>query len=270
VPLELQQVPADLELTSDVPTTVDVRVRGPSGTLGRMSPADVVAVLDLRGAREGQRLFPLPAEQMRAPFGVEVVQVMPSAIAIAFERSATRQVPVVPAVEGHPAPGFVVGPKTADPARVDVVGPASVVKEVTEVLTEPVSVSGARDQVTQSVALGVLDPSLRLKNARLATVTVKIVPAPLERTARNRPVHLRGLAPTLEAQATPAVVDVGLRAARDAMSRVQSDDIVAYVDVSGLGAGVYTLTVHADSPPDVGVTLIDPTSVQVRIASARN
>jgi YbbR domain-containing protein len=270
VPLELQQMPGALELVGDVPATVDVRVRGPSGTLSRMSAVDVVAELDLRGAREGRRLFPLPPEQIRVPFGVDVAQVTPSAIAMTFERSAMRQVAVVPAVDGRPAPGFVVGAKAADPPRVDVVGPESIVKDVTEVLTEPVSVAGAREEVTRNVAIGLVDPSLRLKNARTAAVTVKIVPAPLERVARNRPIHLRGLMSTLDARATPPVVDVGLRAAREPMSRVDPDDIVAYIDVTGLGAGTYTLAVHADSPPDVGITHIDPASVQVRIAGARN
>ena len=36
VPLELQQVPAGLELLGELPTTVDVRVRGASGTLSRV------------------------------------------------------------------------------------------------------------------------------------------------------------------------------------------------------------------------------------------
>ena len=270
VPLELQQLPAGLELTGDIPTTVDLRVRGPSGALSRVSAGDVVAVLDLRGAHDGRRLFPLTPEQIRVPFGVEVVQVTPSAVAMAFERSASRQVPVVPEVDGHPAPGYVVGAKTAEPPRVEVVGPESVVKGVVEVLTEPVSVAGARERITRTVALGVLDPSLRLKNTGSAVVTVQIVPAPLERTVRSRPIHLRGLTATLEAQATPAVVDVGLRASREALSRVEPDHVVAFIDVAGLGAGLYTLTVHADSPPDVGVTHIEPASVQVRIASGRH
>jgi len=55
VPLELQQMPAGIELLGDVPTTVDVRVRGGSGTLSRVGPGDVVAVLDLRSARAGRR-----------------------------------------------------------------------------------------------------------------------------------------------------------------------------------------------------------------------
>jgi YbbR domain-containing protein len=140
---------------------------------------------------------------------------------------------------------------------------------VTEVMTEPVSVAGARDKVTQTVVLGLLDSSLRLKNTRSATVTVQIVPAPVERPARSRAVHLRGLAAGLQAEATPASVDVVLRGSREAVAHVEPDDVVAYVDVTGLGAGVYTLTVHADSPQDVGVTRIDPASIQVRITSGR-
>ena len=269
VPLELLQVPAGLELTGEVPATVDVRVRGASGSLSRVSTGDVVAVLDLRSARSGRRLFPLTPEQVRVPFGVEVVQVQPSALAMAFESSASRQVPVVPAVDGRPAPGYVVGQMTADPKTVEVIGPETAVRRVTEALTEPVSVSGARDHVRQSVILGLIDPSLRLKNARAAMVTVQIVPAPLERSLRGRPVHLRNVPGTLEAQAIPSAVDLTLRGSREALARVEADDIVAYVDLTGLGPGQYSLTVHADSSPEAGVTRIEPSSVQVQIISGK-
>jgi len=178
-------------------------------------------------------------------------------------------VPVGPAVDGRPAPGYVVGQMTADPKTVEVIGPETAVRRVTEALTEPVSVSGARDHVRQSVILGLIDPSLRLKNARAAMVTVQIVPAPLERSLRGRPVHLRNVPGTLEAKAIPSAVDMTLRGSREALARVEADDIVAYVDLAGLGPGEYSLTVHADSSPDVGVTRIEPSSVQVQIISGK-
>jgi len=270
VPLELQQVPASIELLGDVPTTVDVRVRGASGTLSRVGTGDVIAVLDLRTARTGRRLFPLGPDQVRVPFGVEVVQVTPSAVAIAFEFSVTRRLPVVPAVDGRPAPGFVVGPLAAEPRSVEVIGPESAVKRATEVITEPVSVTGARDAVKETVSLGLLDPSLRLKAARSAVVTVQVVPAPLERTLRNRPVHLRNLAATLEAQAVPASVELTVRGNREALNRVDPDDIGAFVELAGLGPGEYSLPVHADSAPEVGITHVEPALVQVRITSGKN
>jgi len=269
VPLELLQVPTGLELLGDVPTTVDVRVRGASGTLSRVGQGDVVAVLDLRAAKSGRRLFPIGPDQVRVPYGVQVVQVMPSAVALAFETSASRQVPVVPSVDGRPAPGYVVGPMTAEPPSVEVIGPESMVKRVAEVLTEPVTVTGAKEAVKETVNLGVLDASLRLKSAR-AVVTVQVVPAPLERTLRNRAVHLRNLGSTLEAQAVPAQVDLAIRGNREALNRVGSDDVVAYVDLAGLGPGQYSLTVHADAPPDAGITRVEPASVQVRITSGKH
>src|SRR5207249_12180675 len=124
----------------------------------------------------------------------EVVQAQPSALAMAFEPSASRQVPVMPAVDGRPAPGYVVGSLSADPKSVEVIGPESAVGRVTEALTEPVSVSGARDRLRQSVTLGLIDPSLRLKNARVAMVTVQIVLVPLARSWHGRPVHPRDVA----------------------------------------------------------------------------
>jgi len=266
VPLELQQLPSSVELSGDMPTGVDVRVRGGSGALSRVGPGDVVAVLDLRGARPGRRLFPLTPDQVRAPFGVEIVQVMPSAVAMTFEASATRTVPVLPSVDGRPAPGFVVGTLTADPATVDVVGPESAVKRATEVLTEPVLIAGAKDRVRETVTIGVLDPALRVKNAKTAVVTVQMEPAPAERVLHNRPVHLRNVGGNLVAQASPATVNVTLRGSRDGLARIAGDEVSAYVDVAGLGAGQYTLDVHVDVEQDAGVTNIDPTSVQVHIA----
>lgn len=268
VPLELQQLPADVELTGDVPTTVDVRVRGGSGTLSRVLAGDVVAVLDLRSARPGRRVFPMTANQVRVPFGVDVVQITPSAIAMVLEGSASREVPVAPAVDGRPAPGFVVGQMVAEPATVEIVGPESAVKRATEAVTEPVSVANARERVRETVTIGVLDPSLRLKNTRSAVVSVQIVPAPMERTLHNRPVHLRNLPPNLTAEAAPTAVDVTLRGGRDILNRFEPDEAVAYVDLAGLGAGQYQLTVHADAP-EAGITHIAPTTVQVRIAGVK-
>jgi YbbR domain-containing protein len=269
VPLEIQQVPAGLELGGEPPATVDVRVRGESGALSRVGPGDIVAVLDLRAARPGPRLLPLTPDQVRVPFGVEVVQVLPSAIAMAFEPSATRSVPVAPAVDGRPAPGYIVGPITSDPLTVEIIGPESAVRRATEASTAPVSVAGARDGVRETVIIGLVEPSLRLKNARTATVTVQILPAPLERVLRRRPVQLRNLEANHDARAEPAIVDVTIRGSKAALDRLDPDDFVAYIDLARLGPGEYTLTVHADSSPDAGVTHIEPGSVLVRITNGK-
>ena len=270
IPLELQQFPAGLELESEPPSTVEVRVRGSSGTLGRLSSTDVVAVIDLHGVRAGRRLFPLMPEEVRAPFGVEIVQVTPPTVVLVFETSATKRVPVAPMIEGRPAAGFVVGKVTIEPSTVEIVGPESAVNQTTEALTEQVSVAGARELVRDTVKVGMADSAVRLKTSRPVVVDVQIVPAPVERTVHALPVRLRNLAPNLTAQSNPLTVDVSMRGSRESLSRLRFDDVSAYIDLAGLGTGEYTLPVRADATGEAGVTHIDPQTVQVRIAVGRN
>jgi YbbR domain-containing protein len=270
VPLELQQFPLGLELSGEPPTVVDVRVRGGSGTLSRLSSGEIVAVLDLRGARPGRRLFQLTPENVRAPFGVQVVQVAQSSIAMAFENSATRQVPIVPEVEGDPAPGFIIGKVIADPKTVEVTGPASAVARATDAVTEPVSVAGARDHVTETVRVGLLDPLLRLKTPRSANVRVEVLPGPRERALGGQPIHLRNLGPALAAQSLPPAVQVVLRGSREGLNRVEPGDVMAYVDLAGLGVGDYSLPVEVEASKDAGVVRILPAAVHVRITRAQD
>jgi YbbR domain-containing protein len=270
VPLELQQFPPGLELQGETPSTVDVRVRGASGALSRVSAGDVVAVLDLHGAGVGQRLFHLTPDQVQAPFGLEVVQVTPATVAMTFENSASRKVPIVPAVEGKPAPGYVLGKVSVQPETAEVVGPESAVARVTEAITEPVQVAGAREGVKEPVTVGLRDPLLRVKGSRAATVTVEVLPAPLERTLRAVPVHLRHLATKLNGEASPAVVSIGLRGSREGLNGIDVDDVAAYVDLAGLGAGSYTLTVRADVSREAGVVRIEPATIHVRLSGVKD
>jgi YbbR domain-containing protein len=177
IPLEFTNIPAQLELVGDPPNVVDVRIRGSSGTLSRLSAGDLAAVLDVHSPRPGQRLYHLTGSDVRAPFGVNVVQVAPSSIALFFEQSSTRTVPVRPVLEGQPAAGYIVDKVTADPPTVEIVGPASALKVLTGAVTEAVSVEGATKTVVESVTMGPADPAVRLRGPETtAQVTVAIIP----------------------------------------------------------------------------------------------
>ena len=270
VPLELQQFPPGLELSSEPPTVVDVRVRGGSGTLSRLSSAEIVAVLDLQGVRPGRRLFQLTPENVRAPFGVQVVQVVQSSIAMVLENSATRELPIAADVEGVPAPGFIVGKVIADPGTVQVTGPESAVARATEAMTEPVSIADARDPVTEIVRVGLLDPLLRLKTPLSTSVRVEVLPGPRERVFGGHPIRLRNLDPALTAQSFPTAVEVVLRGSRDGLNRVEPADVMAYVDLAGLGVGDYSLPVEVEESKDAGVARVLPATVHVRITRAKD
>lgn len=265
VPLEFHNIPQDLEIVGDTPTSVDVRVRGSSGVISRLEPGEVAASLELGGARPGSRLVHI--EEVRAPYGVEVVQVTPSTVPLELEKTATRVVPVMPQLEGEPAPGFVVGRVTAQPATVRVVGPESRVRQLSEAMTEPVVVTGAQERVRDTVTIGLADSAVRLVEPQqaAATVLVEILPAPLEREFDGVPVRWRNLADGLRAQVLPSLAQVTVRGRREPLGSLQADAIHAFVDLAGLGPGHYNLRVQIDPSPDFGVASIEPAVVDVII-----
>jgi YbbR domain-containing protein len=265
VPLEFRNIPTELEVVGDPPATVDVRLRGSSGLLSRLEGTEVVAVIDLATARPGSRLFHLRADEVRAPYGVEVAQVVPGTLAIELEKSASRIVPVVPPLEGEPAPGFVVGRITSDPATVEIRGPESRVRRLAEAITEPVTVTGSRERVRDTVTVGVADSSLRLTQQRSAVVVVEILPAPIERILSDVPVRWRNLGAGLRATVAPSTARITVRGSKDALVGLRPDTIDAFVDLAGLGQGQYNLRVQTDPSQDFGVSAVAPQVVDVTI-----
>lgn len=265
IPLEYRNIPEHLELISEPDSLVDVRVRGSSSLLGELRAADLVAVLDLRTAREGRRLFHLLPNDVNVPAGVDVLQVTPSTVPLTFEASAARIVPVVPDVEGEPAPGFVAGRVIADPATVEVIGPQSAVRQVTEATTEPVSIDGARATVRDTVTIGLPDSMARLRNPRSGTVTVEIVPAPVDRTVENVPVEVQGLAKGRRAVVSPDTVTVHVRGAGPVVTALEPGAIDLFADVSGLGRGRYNLPVKFQSSDDYTITRVEPSTLGITI-----
>jgi YbbR domain-containing protein len=265
VPLEFRNIPNELEIVGDPPTAVDVRLRGSSAQLARLEPREVVAVLNLAAARPGSRMFHLRNDEVRTPYGVEVAQVVPSTLALDLEKSGRRTVPIVPALDGEPAPGFVIGRVTSDPPTVDVAGPESRLKQLTGATTEPVTVDGKREKFSDQVTVGISDSAVRLVQAQDARVTVEVLPAPVERDLAGVPVRMRNLAQGLRAQVHPTLTRVTVRGRRDALADLRAGSLEAFVELAGLGPGRYNLRVQVDPSQTFGVSSIDPAVVDVTI-----
>jgi YbbR domain-containing protein len=263
IPLEYHNMPADLELVDGPPETVEVRLRGPSGNIGRLTAGDVMAVLDLTGAREGSRLFHLLTDEVRVPYGVHVSAVNPSTVSLSFERSKVRTVPVVPALEGNPAAGYLVGRIKADPEIVSVVGPASQVDGVTKATTEPVLVGGATANVVDRVTVGVTNDQVRLVQPQSATVTVEVLRTAVEKRLPAIVVRTRMLASGRSARVDPAEVGVVVRGPAGVIDRLS--DVSAFVDLAGVPPGRFSLPVRVDPLAGLEVVRTEPATVDVRV-----
>jgi YbbR domain-containing protein len=210
-------------------------------------------------------MFHLRNDEVRAPYGVDVAQVIPGTLALDLEKSGRRTVPIMPVLDGEPAPGFVIGKVTSDPPAVDVAGPESRLKQLAGATTEPVTVDGRTERFTDQVTVGITDSALRLVQAQNARVTVDILPAPVERELAGIPVRMRNLGQGLRASVQPTLTRVIVRGRREALNDLRAGAIDAFVDLAGLAPGRYNLRVQVDPSQTFGVSSIDPAVVDVTI-----
>jgi YbbR domain-containing protein len=197
------------------------------------------------------------------PYGVQVSQVNPSSVALTFEQSMTKNVPVLPAVDGDPAEGFHVGRISAMPAVVAVVGPRSHVADLTSATTEPVIVARASTSVMDRVTVGVADELVRLVTPQTATVTVEILPSAVEKRLTSVVVIPRNTPAGRTARITPAAINLLVRGPASTVDGLTT--LGVFVDLAGLAPGRFQLPVHIDPAANVEVQRAEPPTVEVRI-----
>ncbi|MGH7398029.1 MAG: CdaR family protein [Candidatus Rokuibacteriota bacterium] len=79
-PLELDNIPAGLEVKGERPTSVDVQLHGLRGVLSRLGTDRVKARLNLAGSKAGEVIVSILPEQVTVPAGITVVRVNPSRV----------------------------------------------------------------------------------------------------------------------------------------------------------------------------------------------
>jgi len=172
VAIEFHNIPQNLEISSENIPRAQIRLRGPERIVRRLQPADVYAEVDLTNLKPGERTFDLTAQQIHEPSDLEVVQVVPSQLHLAFDARLTRQVPVQPRVVGTFAPGYGIDRIVVDPATITISGPKKHVEAVEAAITDPVDVSGAISRVTFSRHAYVSDPLIQVASPDPVHVTV--------------------------------------------------------------------------------------------------
>ncbi len=131
VPVTVQNLPPDLvyaEQQPNLPTSVDIRVRGPQGILNTLSPSDFTATIDLSGAKAGSQETPIVVQSNVA--SVKVLNVYPEAVVVQLVRKVEKEVPVTANLIGNPPFGFIAATPIITPTTVLIRGPEPKVEEV--------------------------------------------------------------------------------------------------------------------------------------------
>ncbi|MFC2169702.1 YbbR-like domain-containing protein [Acidobacteriota bacterium] len=166
VPLELHNVPADMEVVEKPTSTVDVKIRAPNRRIDQITSANVHAVLDLQRAHIDQRDYPLDKNMMSLPEGAEVKEINPSQVVLKLEMTKEILLDVEVNIAGQPAEGFKVVSTKVFPSQVLIKGPESKITEKQKVRTSPIDISSLTQSAEIEADLILPSPDLRLVSAQ--------------------------------------------------------------------------------------------------------
>jgi len=173
-PLSLFGLRTEFVITTAVPDSVSVRLRGRESDLRAISSQNLEVPVDLKWATPGEAKITLRPQAINVPPQIEVVAIEPTNLHFHVEQLRQKVVAIRPFLVGSPPIGFVVGTPTADPDRALISGPASQVRSVTEVATERIIMTNRTESFMQEVPV-VSDSSLiRVINPQATQVTVPV------------------------------------------------------------------------------------------------
>lgn len=173
--ISLVGLPPRLVITTDIPGTVAVRVRGRLSDLKALASQNLEASLDLSKIQAGEAEVTLRAHSINVPETIEVISIVPNKVRFRIEPLRRRAVSIRPFLVGDPPPGYFAGEPTPDPDRALVSGPASQILKLTEVTTERIIMTGRTATFVSSVAVVSDSPLVRVINPVTTQVTVPVL-----------------------------------------------------------------------------------------------
>jgi len=170
VPLELHNIPTQMEVVKKPPSTVDVKIRANKRLIGQITPANVKAILDLQDATVEQRNFSLSTDMISVPEGAEIKEVFPSQVILKLEMIKEAPLKVIVQFSGDMPEGFELAKFEVIPPEVRVKGPQSKFKSNFTLKTFPINRSLLTE--SQDIQVGLILPSQDLSWASSQTKVI--------------------------------------------------------------------------------------------------
>ena len=258
-------LPIGYELGTMTPATPTVTVTGPESLVELV--AEAAADVNVTGLTVSVEQT-VPLKPLGAG-GSEIrgVQLDPATMRVSLnvdQSTITRTVPLTVEVSGTPAPGFRVTSVSISPPAVQVQGSLVSVQQADSIALAPVNVNGARTDIVRSVAIPLPD-NLKFVGAERATITVTIeaIESTTRTTVAVTPINVSS---SLIAAFDPGSVELLLTGPLPVLNALAPADLVAEVDLAGLGAGTFTVPVRVGVPEGVLVDSVQPETVTVTLS----
>lgn len=262
--------PEDLVRLEDPPPVINLTVQGPQALVRHLQNERLLMNVDLAEAGEGAVTVDYTSIHVQGlPEGVEVMHHSPPSVDVNFERPMSRRVPVRIALTGDPPNGYKAGSAKATPSVVEITGPRSLVRALSDAPTEPIDLSEMKMPRTLSVPLNLPSRSLSATEHPSVQITINVEAIQGEKTLPEVTVEVNGRGYVV----TPPSLKVLLTGPVAELDRLKLSEVRAIahlpdpapasgrVNISGLGADPSQIEIKLPGSSSIVVKRVEPSAV---------
>jgi YbbR domain-containing protein len=131
--VEMVNPPEGLVIRKGLINKIEVRVRGPKGLVRALDQKRLAYPLDVAKVKVGDNQIDIEADKVPLSMAYEIVEIKPNRVILSVDRVGVKKVPVQLVLKKDVPADYTLVEQKLIPAEVEVRGPESVLKRVTQV-----------------------------------------------------------------------------------------------------------------------------------------
>lgn len=257
VPLALINKPDKLIITQQTADSISLRVSGSRTIMATLSSSNIKATVDLEGIKPGTTTVKNLAGKVKLPEGTKIASISPAEFSLTLEPIATKKVPVHLALKGNPREGYEVLHISVTPEFVEVKLAKSEAKDLKKVMTEPLDISGAKEDIEKKVVLDLtgIDPP-RSVSKKSVEASVAISEKIVEQVFPNITVEVVNA--LYKTTVAPLSFQLTIKGPYHLVKELTENAIIASIDLKEVKPGRYSKKAAITLPEAITVVEAKP------------
>ncbi len=243
---------------------IDAQVKGPRVLVGEGNLKPIEARYLVNPGEVGRLEIPFDTKYIKGGWDNRIkIFLRNPYFSVIVDEKATRSIPVREILRGTPNEGYIIEKTTVSPQNIKVTWLKSELKNLTEIVTEPIDVTDLQKTKTIEALLIPKDIPDEALETNIVKVHLSLGEVRINRTYKKVVVELANHSGT--ASISPSTITMTLQGKTSSFDAADGNGPSAFVDLANLSSGTFVRPVLVKIPKDTALIEIKPDKVRVEL-----
>ncbi|MBU1195509.1 MAG: YbbR-like domain-containing protein [Proteobacteria bacterium] len=276
IPIDYANIPEDMILTDFHTDTIEIKIKAHPrlieliNTKNTRYTVDLYTDLEFDPAGDSDSIetgtYLIPVEEERIPMNpsIRILNINPSYLNIQLEKKEKKIFRVTVPYIGNPPTGYIALEAAATPSTVELTGTLDQINAIQQLKTKPIDLSNAKEDFKKEIPLDLNNPELISASNPIIVVTVPIQQQLVTKKITDIPVRLMNS--SYKASLEPPGITVTIKGPFETLgNKIILDQIYSFIDLNGLGPGIYVRHAYINIPVNLIMTEAAPQVFTLKI-----